>query len=898
LVLAAVFLPLSLQAQVTQLQVTGLKQFYSTPYLLDFTFSVRDQSNHAVILDASMFSVVCKEDSQSISASETGYRLLSGDNKQLKGFLVLDYTLSMTDPIRNPDLNGNFIADSVEAMEAGAKSLVGGMHDDVQVGLFEFHRADAGFPPQRIASLTVDKAYLTNQIAKIYEQVVWSSGSTRCWDALYLALSEFGASNPADDQRFVMFLSDGRDESSSHTVSDVISLAQARGVKVYCIGFGQELAPANLQLITTQTGGQYYPAGSVAEMSLRFQQIMIDLGGQYVLRWATLKRTGSFVPSFELTYSGIKASATAGRCYPASYQGNELEGHLLFDASLSASNQAMLVLRMDYVPRGVTRIRLDFASVHPFTVERVPYAEGGVCPTNWSFVTYQTNGVGYFEFSSPAPANPFSALPFATLGKLVKFQMQGVTNLADCFYDLAVNNAIYPQPGGPSLVVVNAGTVVAPLTELPHGTPVWWLNQFGLTTGLVLAELSDLDGDGMPTWMEYQAGTNPTNSQSALRVQKPVAGTGGWQVAFATESNRIYRVETADELSQWQTFQDGILGNGQTKNVIDPTVRTQRFYRVAVTGVSNPPPANVILYTGQAPGSGIDIVDVHDPTKPTKIKTLNTPEGSTAISVEGTRAYIALNYSGFGVYDISNPRSPVEIATKAIGGHFAYDLVVRNQYLFVANGAAGLAVFDVINPSAPSEIARVASHDGEGGANSVCLRGNYAYVSDARGGLLVVDISSPANAREVGRLPVSSGSNPWYHTVSLLGNTMVCVTRGTDGVFEVVDVSNPASPVRKATVNGRNMHYVRVVGSYAFVAGWNNGGMQIIDLRNPDQPAIVGDYSTSGEANAVFVAGNFAYVSVHNSGVNILDISNPASPKLVGKYASPTSHSSMHLFSY
>jgi 6-phosphofructokinase len=36
----------------------------------------------------------------------------------------------------------------------------------------------------------------------------------------------------------VAFLSDGRDESSVHRPSDIISLANAKRVKVYCIGFG------------------------------------------------------------------------------------------------------------------------------------------------------------------------------------------------------------------------------------------------------------------------------------------------------------------------------------------------------------------------------------------------------------------------------------------------------------------------------------------------------------------------------------------------------------------------------------------------------------------------------------------------------------------------------------
>ncbi len=571
-----------------QLRITGLRSYYSAPYLLDFNFSVRDESNRVVVVNPSEFTLVCKENGTAISASETGFRLLA-DNKQLKCLLVLDYTLGMLDPVLNGDTDGDYVSDSAEAMEAGAKALLGALSKDAETALFEFHRADAGYPSQKLAGLTRDKGYLTNQINQIWNRVVWTSGSTRCWDALQLALSELPTENPADDQRFLVFVSDGKDESSTYTPSQVIALALVKGVKIYCVGYGQGLTTAPLLSITEQTGGQYYGAGSAAEITQRFQRIAQELRSQYILRWATLKRSSSaFTPSFELTYSGIKTGATPNAYYPPSYVGDELQGHLRFDASLSPSNVASLVLRAAYIPRGITRLRLNFATTWPFTVKRVPFAEGGVCPTNWTFTVNQSGGIGYLEFQSSAPANPFTALPYATLGKLVEFEFQGVTQLTNCFYDLGMDNTVYAQPGGPSFVIDNSTNVSSMSVILPHGTPAWWLNQYGFTSGLVLAEITDHDGDGALTWQEYLAGTNPTNAASVFRLRHAIPGSNGRQFTFNTEKDRAYRVDYSETLTSWSVLQTGIVGDGNPRTVVDPTVRARRFYRAVMTGVAAP----------------------------------------------------------------------------------------------------------------------------------------------------------------------------------------------------------------------------------------------------------------------------------------------------------------------
>jgi hypothetical protein len=44
-------------------------------------------------------------------------------------------------------------------------------------------------------------------------------------------------------------------------------------VKIYCVGFGDELDPTDLTNITALTGGSYYTATNAAALSAQFAQI-------------------------------------------------------------------------------------------------------------------------------------------------------------------------------------------------------------------------------------------------------------------------------------------------------------------------------------------------------------------------------------------------------------------------------------------------------------------------------------------------------------------------------------------------------------------------------------------------------------------------------------------------
>ena len=80
---------------------------------------------------------------------------------------------------------------------------------------------------------------------------------------------------------------------------------------------------------------------------------------------------------------------------------------------------------------------------------------------------------------------------------------------------------------------------------------------------------------------------------------------------------------------------------------------------------------------------------------------------------------------------------------------------------------------------------------------------------------------------------------------------------------------------------------VAIMGNYACVAD-GLGGLQVIDVTNPAKPVRVGGYGVVnfGSALAVTMAGNYAYVADSFEGMQVFDLSNPAYPALIGAYKS------------
>jgi hypothetical protein len=132
-------------------------------------------------------------------------------------------------------------------------------------------------------------------------------------------------------------------------------------------------------------------------------------------------------------------------------------------------------------------------------------------------------------------------------------------------------------------------------------------------------------------------------------------------------------------------------------------------------------------------GSGLQVVDVSNPTSPAIVGSVDTPGEAWSVAVSARYVYVAGYDLGVQVVDVSNPVSPQVVGSVNIPNH-AYDVAASGSYAYIADAGSGLQIVDVSNPSSPAIVGGV----GAGFAWGVAVSESYAYVAGGSSGLLVV----------------------------------------------------------------------------------------------------------------------------------------------------------------
>ncbi|NUP89230.1 MAG: VCBS repeat-containing protein [Candidatus Sumerlaeia bacterium] len=448
----------SLLSHIFSLSVSDVSWDFSPPYLLDFHFTMRQGGGVPAVLAPELFDIQAYEQGNPISPTETAVLLAGSASKVLRSFLVLDYSLSMAS-LANGDSDGDGLSDAVETMQDGCRVFIAALNEDAQTGIFEFHSDD---DPQMVSNFTTSAQALNDRIDRIwFDQVQQSPGNSHCWDAVYAAVEQFGAANRRDERRFIVFLSDGVDESSIHTPEEISDEAVARGVKIYCIGFGAELDPTELQRLTAATNGEYYEADNLTEMTDAFYRIIADLAGQYTLRWATLRRdTTPFLPGFQVRHEGSEAIYLGpGPYVPANYAGNTFAGALRLVGTEPVSGEAKIYLRAEYIPRNVRRIVFRIRTPRHLQHELVTRGSGGIIPDWTVTASYNWASQEYtFDLRSPNPSDLATSIPYGSFGPMLAFRFRHLPTLASFISgpeQFHFDNTIYAGLGNQSMELTN-----------------------------------------------------------------------------------------------------------------------------------------------------------------------------------------------------------------------------------------------------------------------------------------------------------------------------------------------------------------------------------------------------------------------------------------------------------
>lgn len=181
--------------------------------------------------------------------------------------------------------------------------------------------------------------------------------------------------------------------------------------------------------------------------------------------------------------------------------------------------------------------------------------------------------------------------------------------------------------------------------------------------------------------------------------------------------------------------------------------------------------------------------DLTDPAAPVQLPALQESGARYGgIDVENGLIYVTLQEDGLGIYDYdAEARAFTRLGT-ATGLHNAWNVVVRGNLAYVADGPAGLAIVDVTDPAAPVFQGRVAFG---GNAEDLVVDGNVAYVAANSAGLILVDVTDPRAPAVIANQPI------------------------------------PGNAVGVAYHSGR-----------AYVAGWND--VRAFDVSNPSKPRLIG----------------------------------------------------------
>ncbi len=151
----------------------------------------------------------------------------------------------------------------------------------------EFFLVEFNDRPQLVQAFTPNTEEIQNRLT-----FTQAKGRTALLDGLYLAMNEMRrAKNP---RKAILIISDGGDNSSRYTESEIKNAIREADVQVYAIGIfepmssrartGEEMnGPGLLSELAEQTGGRHFPVENLNELPDIAAKIGIELRNQYVI---------------------------------------------------------------------------------------------------------------------------------------------------------------------------------------------------------------------------------------------------------------------------------------------------------------------------------------------------------------------------------------------------------------------------------------------------------------------------------------------------------------------------------------------------------------------------------------------------------------------------------------
>lgn len=263
----------------------------------------------------------------------------------------------------------------------------------------------------------------------------------------------------------------------------------------------------------------------------------------------------------------------------------------------------------------------------------------------------------------------------------------------------------------------------------------------------------------------------------------------------------------------------------------------------------------------------IHIVDLANPAAPALVATNPLPPGPSRLARDGSLLVVGRGADGFTILDAmtatgpvirANPGAPASVLAVAILGNRAY----------LTTSAAQLLVYDITDPGSPLPVATLPTVDA---CTAVHVDADYVY---AAGPTRLQRWHLPA-----GDQPAEAGSWPTGSAVRdlavsgrhafLAANSVLAVELTALATFTRTSTLTPGGSILDLHRNGDRLAVATTTGG------------KLVDVSDPLAPAVVASFG-NGQVSAVHLAGDrLVYVS-SGDGLVVMDLRYDTTPIFVG----------------
>lgn len=266
---------------------------------------------------------------------------------------------------------------------------------------------------------------------------------------------------------------------------------------------------------------------------------------------------------------------------------------------------------------------------------------------------------------------------------------------------------------------------------------------------------------------------------------------------------------------------------------------------------------------------GLQVYDTRNTSLPVRDAFLLGADMAVDICIDNGRAYVADEKSGLKMLDVSDPRKPTTLGSLDLPGQvpFMSSVVARDSFAFVEwfVSPPPLRTVDVTNPSQPELL---------GGANlfnppeAMVLRDSFVYVVEIVR-FQIVNVARPREPVLVGSCLSTDGT--YFGLV--VQDTLAYVAGGAE--LEVISVADPSDPYVIGN-GGRPSMGVAIRDTFAYIP-YPYDTLFVYSVADPTEVRMLSATPAGVWPSDVALGESKAYVSSVD-GVDIYDLDSPAQP--------------------